>query len=301
MSLSSGGRGHADCNASGMHRRLSLGLGLLTSLLLAVGCGGAENNGGPGGGGPGGGGSVAGSGGGSVTGSGGGSVASSGAGGELPARCALPQDVGPCDAAMPRYWHDPSTGVCVPFTWGGCEGNENRFESLAACQEACQGGAPDMDTCASAGDCVLASPRCCASCDPVDASAFVAIHREAAADYSVATGCGDVACAPCPPATEAERTSQYFTAACESGRCVVLDVRESPLTECTQDADCALRDGVGCCEGCDGTGIVALNQSADLRALVCPEGFGACPPCAPVYPEGMTAKCSEGRCQPSMP
>ncbi|WP_437956818.1 BPTI/Kunitz domain-containing protein [Sorangium sp. So ce119] len=274
---------------------------MLTSLLLAVGCGGAENNGGPGGGGPGGGGPVAGSGGGSVTGSGGGSVASSGAGGELPARCALPQDVGPCDAAMPRYWHDPSTGVCVPFTWGGCEGNENRFESLAACQEACQGGAPDMDTCASAGDCVLASPRCCASCDPVDASAFVAIHRESAADYSVSTGCGDVACAPCPPATEAERTSQYFTAACESGRCVVLDVRESPLTECTEDADCALRDGVGCCEGCDGTGIVALNQSADLRGIVCPEGFGACPPCAPVYPEGMTAKCSEGRCQPSMP
>ncbi|WP_233561997.1 BPTI/Kunitz domain-containing protein [Sorangium cellulosum] len=282
---------------------------MLTSLLLAVGCGEVENNGGPGGGGPGGGGSVTGSGGGAVTGSGGGavtgsgggSVASSGAGGELPARCALPQDVGPCDAAIPRYWHDPSTGVCVPFTWGGCDGNENRFESLAACQEACQGGAPDMDTCASAGDCVLASPRCCASCDPVDASAFVAIHREASADYSVATGCGDVACAPCPPATEAERTSQYFTAACESGRCVVLDVRESPLTECTQDADCALRDGVGCCEGCDGTGIVALNQSADLASIVCPEGFGACPPCAPVYPAGMTAKCSEGRCQPSMP
>ncbi|WP_438016267.1 BPTI/Kunitz domain-containing protein [Sorangium sp. So ce315] len=295
---------------------------MLTSLLVAAGCSGADNNGGSGGGGPGGGspvagsgggavtgsgggavtggggGAVTGSGGGAVTGSGGGSVTSSGAGGELPARCALPQEVGPCDAAIRSYWHDPSTGVCVPFIYGGCEGNENRFESLATCQEACQGGAVDMDTCAAPGDCVLASPRCCASCDPVDARAYVAIHRDATDDYWASTGCGDVACAPCPPVSEADSTSQYFTAACESGRCVVLDVRESPLTECTKDTDCVLRDGVGCCEGCDGKGVVALNQSADLRALVCPEGFGACPPCAPVYPEGMTAVCAEGRCKP---
>ncbi len=282
-----------------MHRRLSLGLGLLISLLLAAGCIGAEDGGGSGGGDPGGGGG--GGGGGPVAGSGGGgSGTSSTASGELPNRCALPQETGPCDAAFPSYWHDPSTGVCVPFTYGGCEGNENRFESLAACQEACQDTVPDMDICEAAGDCVLASPRCCASCDPgVDAQAFVAIHRDATTDFWNATMCVDVACSPCQEVSEAERTAQYFTAACESGRCVVLDVRESPLTECTQDADCALRDGLGCCEECGGKGIVALNQSADLGAIVCPEGFGACPPCAPVFPEGMKAACVEGRCQPS--
>ncbi|WP_437576129.1 BPTI/Kunitz domain-containing protein [Sorangium sp. So ce887] len=268
---------------------------MLTSLLLAAGCIGAEDGGGSGGGDPGGGG-------GSVAGSGGGSVTTSTASGELPNRCALPQETGPCDGAFPSYWHDPSTGVCVPFTYGGCEGNENRFESLEACQEACQDTVPDMDMCEAAGDCVLASPRCCAACDPgVDAQAFVAIHRDATTDFWNATMCVDVSCSPCQEVSEAERTSQYFTAACESGRCVVLDVRESPLTECTQDTDCALRDGVGCCEECGGKGIVALNQSADLRAIVCPEGFGACPPCAPVFPEGMTAVCVEGRCQPSTP
>ncbi|WP_437667202.1 BPTI/Kunitz domain-containing protein [Sorangium sp. So ce1182] len=273
-----------------MYRRLSLGPVLLTSLVLAAGCSGAGNDGGSGGGGPGGGGSVAGT--------GGGSVASSGTGGELPDRCTLPQDPGPCDAAIPSYWHDRSTGECVPFTYGGCDGNENRFESLAACEEACPGTAPDRDACAAPGDCVLAPPRCCASCDPVDASAFVAIHRDAVADFWNASGCGETPCAQCTDVSEAERTSQYFAAACESGRCVVVDVRESPLTECAQDADCALRDGVGCCESCDGKGIVAVNQSADLRALVCPEEPVACPPCAPVYPEGMTAVCSEGRCKP---
>ncbi|WP_234022637.1 BPTI/Kunitz domain-containing protein [Sorangium cellulosum] len=248
---------------------MSLGLGLFTSLLLAAGCGDAGDNGGSGGGGPGGGGSVAGS---------GGSVASSGTGGELPDRCTLPQETGPCDAAIPSYWHDPSTGECVQFTYGGCDGNENRFESLAACQEACQGTTPAMDVCAAPGDCVLAPPQCCASCDPVDASAFVAIHRDAVADFWNASGCGETACTPCQEVSEAERTAQYFAAACEGGRCVVVDVRESPLTECTQDADCALRDGVGCCESCDGRGIVALNQSADLGALVCPQELVACPP-----------------------
>ncbi|WP_437908686.1 BPTI/Kunitz domain-containing protein [Sorangium sp. So ce327] len=282
---------------------MSLGLGLLTSLLLAAGCSGAGNDGGSGGGGPGGGGPVAGSGGGSssaVAGSGGGSVASSGTGGESPDRCTLPQETGPCDAAIPSYWHDPATGECVPFTYGGCEGNANRFESLAACLETCQGTTTDMDACAAPGDCVLAPPRCCASCDPVDASAFVALHRDAVADFWNASGCGDTQCERCPEVGEAESTSQYFAATCDSGSCVVVDVRESPLTECTKDADCALRDGVGCCESCDGKGIVALNRSGDLGALVCPEEVVACPPCAPVVPEGMTAVCSEGRCTPRL-
>ncbi|WP_437936587.1 BPTI/Kunitz domain-containing protein [Sorangium sp. So ce341] len=274
---------------------------MLTSLLLAAGCSGADGGGAGGDGGAGGGGPVAGSGGGGpVAGSGGGAVTSSGAGGELPNRCSLPQDPGPCDGAIQRYWHDPSSGVCVPFIYGGCEGNENRFESLQACQEACQGNVPDMAACAAPGDCVLASPRCCAACNPNDAHAFVAVHRDAATDFWNTLGCGDVACAPCPEVSEAESTGQYFAAACEAGRCVVLDVRESPLTECAQDADCALRDGVGCCEECSGKGIVALNQSADIESIVCPEGFGACPPCAPVYPEGMTAVCLEGRCQPKL-
>ncbi|MGK3984913.1 BPTI/Kunitz domain-containing protein [Sorangium sp. So ce136] len=287
---------------------------MLTSLLLAAGCGARVDN--EGGGGAGGGSSVAGSGvvassgSGSVASSGSGPVASSGSGpvassgsggGELPARCKLPREIGDCDAAIPSYWHDPSTGVCKPFTYGGCGGNENRFESLAACQEACQGGVPDMDACEAPADCVLVSPGCCAACDPVDARAFVAVHRAAAEDYRESTGCGDVACGPCPDVGATERTSQYFTAACESGRCVVVDVREAPLTQCADDAECVLRDGLGCCEGCDGTDIVALNQSADIRGLVCPDDFGACPPCAPVYPPGMTAVCSEGRCRPELP
>ncbi len=54
--------------------------------------------------------------------------------------CLLPIEVGPCEAAMPRWAFDPEQERCVGFVYGGCQGNENNFETLEACQAAC--GAP---------------------------------------------------------------------------------------------------------------------------------------------------------------
>ena len=51
--------------------------------------------------------------------------------------CDQPKEVGPCDAAIPRWWYDSSRGTCVAFLYGGCGGNENNFESRAACEAAC--------------------------------------------------------------------------------------------------------------------------------------------------------------------
>ena len=65
--------------------------------------------------------------------------------GGLPARCTLPSETGTCDAYFPMYFHNPLTGVCEPFVYGGCGGNDNRFETREACQAACRGGTPDMD------------------------------------------------------------------------------------------------------------------------------------------------------------
>lgn len=49
--------------------------------------------------------------------------------------CGLPVVTGPCNAAFPRYAYDGSQ--CVPFTYGGCQGNANNFETLEACEQAC--------------------------------------------------------------------------------------------------------------------------------------------------------------------
>ena len=158
----------------------------------------------------------------------------------LPDLCKLPQVSGPCDAAFPAYWHNPATGVCEPFIYGGCQGNANRFDTLAACQAACAGGSPEYDTCAQPADCTLASVGCCGSCDPVDSQAFVAINRSHIDDYSKAKNCNGANCGACPDVAPIERTSQYFIATCTSGQCAVLDIRQSALVSCTNNTECTL-------------------------------------------------------------
>ena len=49
--------------------------------------------------------------------------------------CELPSDPGACLASMPRYFFNASKGVCEEFTYGGCGGNKNNFQSLEECNQ----------------------------------------------------------------------------------------------------------------------------------------------------------------------
>ncbi|XP_006189298.1 tissue factor pathway inhibitor isoform X1 [Camelus ferus] len=51
--------------------------------------------------------------------------------------CALKADDGPCKAMMKRFFFNIHTQQCEEFVYGGCEGNQNRFESLEECKEKC--------------------------------------------------------------------------------------------------------------------------------------------------------------------
>jgi len=59
--------------------------------------------------------------------------------------CSLAKEVGPCRASMNRYFFNSNTGECESFTYGGCQGNGNNFETLQGCEEACvsNGTVPD--------------------------------------------------------------------------------------------------------------------------------------------------------------
>ena len=63
--------------------------------------------------------------------------------------CRLPKDVGPRKAAMSRYFYNADTGSCEQFTYGGCQGNANNFETVEACQEGCSGNRSDTAGCPS--------------------------------------------------------------------------------------------------------------------------------------------------------
>ncbi|KAM9817714.1 WAP, Kazal, immunoglobulin, Kunitz and NTR domain-containing protein 2 [Neosynchiropus ocellatus] len=56
---------------------------------------------------------------------------------ELSGPCGLPSLQGRCKAYEPRWAYSSSQRECQPFIYGGCEGNDNNFESKEACEELC--------------------------------------------------------------------------------------------------------------------------------------------------------------------
>ncbi|KAM3958095.1 LOW QUALITY PROTEIN: proteoglycan-like sulfated glycoprotein papilin [Aphomia sociella] len=52
-------------------------------------------------------------------------------------QCSLPLDPGSCAGSYTRWGFNPDNGRCEQFTWGGCEGNTNRFGTEAACKHRC--------------------------------------------------------------------------------------------------------------------------------------------------------------------
>jgi hypothetical protein len=57
----------------------------------------------------------------------------------MPGLCSFDRDPGFCMAYFPRYFHNSTSGNCEPFAYGGCQGNENNFETQEDCEYTCTG------------------------------------------------------------------------------------------------------------------------------------------------------------------
>ena len=52
-------------------------------------------------------------------------------------RCELPIVSGPCEAAIPSWGYSATAKQCQQFTYGGCGGNKNKFNTKEACNARC--------------------------------------------------------------------------------------------------------------------------------------------------------------------
>jgi hypothetical protein len=204
----------------------------------------------------------------------------------------LPAEPGDCLASFERWYFNAERGVCLAFSYGGCEGNANNFDSLEACHAACAGqGLVDVTSCNGPTECVVTAAHCCGGSPMPTLADVTAVNASSLEE--VTAPCQLVDCAstlyPIPA---------YFGATCSAGHCVAFDVRETELTECSLPSDCFLRNRLSCCEGCTGevADFVALNSGENLAQLVCGDEPVTCPGCAPLPNPTITAGCIEGRC-----
>ena len=51
--------------------------------------------------------------------------------------CSLPKEAGPCRGNFIRWYYDTTMQKCLPFTYGGCRGNNNLFMSHEECFQLC--------------------------------------------------------------------------------------------------------------------------------------------------------------------
>ena len=51
--------------------------------------------------------------------------------------CNKQADVGPCTQYIKRWYYNSITRDCEEFTYGGCVGNHNNFESRMQCMTYC--------------------------------------------------------------------------------------------------------------------------------------------------------------------
>jgi hypothetical protein len=54
-----------------------------------------------------------------------------------PPHCAQPRELGPCKMYVPSYFYNSTSNTCEKFGYGGCGGNNNRFQMISACIESC--------------------------------------------------------------------------------------------------------------------------------------------------------------------
>ncbi|KAJ8308387.1 hypothetical protein KUTeg_013261 [Tegillarca granosa] len=168
--------------------------------------------------------------------------------------CMDDADTGPCRAAIPRWHYVPSTGDCEKFTYGGCDGNSNNFESREACMYTCGRRTGPIRTYYKPGNCPRRSNNSVGTCvedcrSDVECSGSM---------KCCSNGCGHTCQMPASD-------SPYYKA----GQCPPLRQGQAGTCaeDCRGDADCA--GSQKCCSNGCGHSCMDPASSVVVTANIC--------------------------------
>nr|XP_054928283.1 mucin-3A-like isoform X3 [Dermacentor andersoni] len=74
-------------------------------------------------------------------------VTTTGATGQNSSICRLDPEKGRCRGRFESWYFNYNTSICALFIYGGCEGNDNRFDNCTQCMERCNNGPNITDIC----------------------------------------------------------------------------------------------------------------------------------------------------------
>jgi hypothetical protein len=176
--------------------------------------------------------------------------------------------------------------------------------AASAAAPAKDAGSPEWYACKKPEECmVIYEDGCCTpqSCDPLIFKGYTAINTKYRTEFVAHIGCAQAKCNCPPPSPSIPRSDSNFFALCQQGRCVAVDLRRSKYSECQTAKDCALRFGLGCCEGCGDKDLVTYNPKSTLAAEICSTKHPKCPPvdpaCLAKRQSWQSAECVVNQCQ----
>uniref|UniRef100_A0A914XIM1 BPTI/Kunitz inhibitor domain-containing protein n=1 Tax=Plectus sambesii TaxID=2011161 RepID=A0A914XIM1_9BILA len=148
-------------------------------------------------------------------------------------QCSQLPDAGMCEAAMPRFYYSRTSNQCLNFTYGGCGGNSNKFDTMEQCMERCK----DTPPCPMYS--MMAPP---AGCEYVGTELNDGLCPK---PKVVCNDSSDCATANCP----AGQVCVPSPKACFTKPCPQYDCVENPcnLVDCKTDHICQLQNGQATC------------------------------------------------------
>ncbi|XP_071965848.1 uncharacterized protein [Antedon mediterranea] len=152
---------------------------------------------------------------------------------EPPANCLLEVETGLCLAAFNMFYYDSATKQCKSFTYGGCGGNGNRFNTYKDCQDSCF--ARKKDNTEKPGTCPVSEVGICVEHCSVDSDC------EGVAKCC-SNGCGHLCTNPV--AVTCEDGFEHV-----AGVCVDINECETVDQACPQDTGCINNEGSYTCIG----------------------------------------------------